>query len=180
VSTDDFSPFFIAWSITVVIFLVPHTISQVVLAEGSRKSASRQQQLRHGLIVSVGLMLLVTAATVVGAGVLPLIFPRGYELAVVLLPRLVAAGIPWAYTCMCLAKARVEGHHRHTVAITVGFALFTLVPVSLMTARYGTDGAASAWLLGNIAAAVLAYAVTRVEPIQKGDLVPSAARVDAS
>jgi len=179
VSPEDFSPFFIAWSITVVVFLVPHTISQVVLAEGSHKSASRSQQLRHGLFVSVGLMLLATGATIVGAGVLPLIFPRGYELAVVLLPRLVAAGIPWAYTCMCLAKARVEGNHRDTVAITVGFALFTLVPTSLMTSRFGTDGAASAWLIGNVAAAFLAFAVTRVKPSPKSDLVPSAARVGA-
>jgi O-antigen/teichoic acid export membrane protein len=177
--SGDFAPFFIAWSITAVIFLVPHTISQVVLAEGSRKSASRDQQLRHGLKLSLGLMCLATIATLVGAGVLPLVFPNGYELAVVLLPRFVAAGIPWAVTCMCLAKARVEGNHRRTVIITVGFALFTVIPTSLMSAKFGTDGAASAWLVGNIGAALLAWAVTRVQQGRKVDLVPSAARVDA-
>lgn len=177
VNANENAAFYLAWSVTVIVFILPHTIGQVVLSEGSRKSAHVDHQVKVGLILSLGLMVIMTAGAIVFASFgTRVAFGTEYHLTAELLPKLVAAGIPWAITCMCLAKARVEDQHRRTIVITLGFALFTLVPAAIMSARSGTQGAATAWLLGNIAAAVLAVVATRwVKSAPKTDLVPSGA-----
>ncbi len=178
VSAAEFAAFFMAWQITIVVFLVPHTVGQVVLAEGSRSASAVNQQVRHGLFLSLGLMAAATLATLAGSSLVTKVFGPDYALTAALLPRLVGAGIPWAITCMCLAKARVEGNHPRTVMITVGFAVFTLVPAAIMSARTGAAGTATAWLLGNLVAAALAVAVTRVvRPGNRAEVVVSSAQV---
>lgn len=161
VGPEQFAPFFLAWSITIVVFLIPHTIGQVVLSEGSRNTDHIGHQVKVGLRLSLLLMMGATLAVVVGSSLVTRVLGQSYALTAELLVVLVSAGIPWAVTSMCLAKARVEGNHLRTVVITSGFALFTLIPAAEMSSRSGPHGAANAWLLGNIAAAVLALVVTR-------------------
>jgi hypothetical protein len=174
VSASEFAAFFMAWQITIVVFLIPHTIGQVVLAEGSRSVDAVKHQVRHGLMLSLGIMTVATIATLAGSSLVTKAFGPDYALTAQLLPRLVGAGIPWAITCMCLAKARVEGNHPRTVLITVGFAICTLVPAAIMGSRSGAAGTANAWLLGNLAAALLAVAATRlVQPSPKAEVVLS-------
>jgi len=181
VNPSEFAPFFLAWSMTVVVFLIPHTIGQVVLAEGSRNVGTMGNQVRLGLMLSLGLMVAATLTAFLGSGLVTLAFGSDYEPAAVLLPRFIAAGIPWAVTSICLAKARVEGNQSRTVAITVGFAIFTLVPAGILSSLSGTSGAATAWLIGNVAAAVLAVIVTRQANVEsRADLVVSAARAGAA
>ena len=77
-----------------------------------------------------------------------------------LLPRMIAAAVPWSLTSMLLARARVHSRGLATVVITGGFAIATLVPASLFVATSGIDGAATAWLVGNVVAAVIALVAT--------------------
>jgi O-antigen/teichoic acid export membrane protein len=176
VSPDDYAAFYMAWQITVMIFLVPHTIGQIVLTEGGRGDGAVNHQVRLGLVLSLGIMVTaaVGAAAAARLGLVTRLFGPEFALTAELLPWLVAAGIPWAVTCVCLAKARVEGDHLRTVVITVGFAVFTLVPATVMTARAGVAGTTGAWLVGNTAAALLAVLATvLLTSRSEGHLVPS-------
>jgi len=158
----EFGPFFFAWQISTMLFLVPHIVGQVVLSESSHDAAHVDQQVRSGRRLSLALMV---GATVVIVLATPVLIPRflgpDYQLTADLLPILSAASIPWAITAIYLARARVEANHIRTAAITLGFAVLTLVPTALMSRHTGPTGASQAWLLGNVAAAGWAAAVTR-------------------
>jgi O-antigen/teichoic acid export membrane protein len=176
VPAAQYAPFYLAWQVTMMAFLVPHTIGQVVLTEGSRSRGAAGQQVRLGLALSMGAMVVALGAVlvVVKLGIIPKVLGPDFALTATLLPRFVAAGIPWAVTSVCLAKARVEGNHARTVAITVGFALATLLPAVAMTRMAGVNGTAWAWLLGNAVAAVFALGLTlAARTTSRGDLVPS-------
>ncbi len=162
VGPTEFGPFFFAWQISTMLFLVPHIIGQVVLSESSHDVAHFEQQVRTGRRLSVALMVGATVLILVTAPVLVTRFlGPDYQLTADLLPVLSAASIPWAFTAISLARARVEADHVRTASITLGFAILTLVPTAMMSRRTGPMGAAQAWLVGNLAAAVFAAAVTR-------------------
>jgi O-antigen/teichoic acid export membrane protein len=162
VGPTEFGPFFFAWQISTMLFLVPHIIGQVVLSESSHDVTHIDQQVRAGRRLSVALMAGATALIVVTA---PVLIPRflgpDYQLTADLLPVLSAASIPWAFTAIYLARARVEADHVRTASITLGFAILTLVPTALLSRRTGPVGASQAWFVGNVAAAAFAAAVTR-------------------
>jgi len=158
VGKDDYGAFFVAWTIVTVVFLVPHTIGQTVLSEGSRAHVDVEHQAKLGLFVAGGFMIVMTAgAYAFGGFAVNLLFGNGYGLSLQILPRMVAASIPWALTAILLARARVYQEQVATVVITGSFAVATLVPVSLLTAAAGVPGAADAWLIGNLIAAFMAY-----------------------
>lgn len=183
VPKDDYGAFFYAWQITLVVFLVPHVIGQVVLSEGSRRKNSVPKQVRTGLRMALALTIVATIGAWLAAksGLVTMVFGKDYELTADLLPRFVAAGIPWSITSICLARARVGEAHVRTILITAGFAVFTIVPTIVMTSRSGTNGGANAWLLGNVLAAATAVAVTYwVGSSPKTHLVTSDAHAGAA
>lgn len=157
----EYGAFFVAWTIVTVVFLIPHTVGQTVVSEGSRVHIDVDRQVRLGLAVAGGIMIAMAAgAFVLGGYAVRLLFGDGYQLATEILPRMVAAGVPWAVTAILLARARVYQQQVVTVLITGGFAVSTLVPVSLLASANGVPGAATAWLVGNVVAAVLALVTT--------------------
>ena len=163
VDAQENAAFYLAWTITTVVFLVPHTVGQVVLAESSRQEERLAHQVKIGMSLAVLLMVGAALAAWVGSTVITQrFFGASYAETAVVLPRLVAAGIPWAVTAICLARARVLHHGPATVAITGGFALLTLVPAGLLTASSGVVGTADAWFVGNVLAAFLAVAISLV------------------
>jgi O-antigen/teichoic acid export membrane protein len=160
---DTYGAFWVAWTVTTVVFLVPHVISQTVLAEGSRAHTNPERQARLGLMVALALMTAMTVGAFLMAGVVvSTLFGSKYQTAAEILPRMVAAGIPWAVTAVLLARARVYSQHLVTVVITGGFALATLVPAAVTVGSSGITGAATAWFVGNVIAAGIAVAATAI------------------
>ncbi len=160
VDKEQYGAFFVSWTIVTVVFLIPHTVGQTVLAEGSRAHADPERQAKLGLAVAGSIMVAMTVgAYALGGVAVRLLFGEGYGLATEILPRMVAAGVPWALTAILLARARVYHQQLITVLITGGFALATLLPVSLLAATSGVPGAANAWLIGNTVAAMFALAM---------------------
>ncbi len=164
---DVYAQFYLAWTITTVVFLVPYVIGQVVLAEGSRDEervahgARLHRQVRTGLLVAVGIMGALSVGAFVFAELgTTILFGEKYPDTARVLPRLVAAGVPWAVTAICLAYVRVRERGVATVAITLSFAICTIVPSAVLVSRSGSAGAANGWLLGNVIAAAIAVAVT--------------------
>lgn len=165
--------FFLAWSVTGLVFLVPAAISQVLLVEGSKEAGEVDvaqpvgqeavmgepdpRRVREALLFSLGLATVAWfAAFTLGAAVTA-VFGNAYRSTARLLPGLLLAGIPWAITSVRLSEARIRRDQLATVAITLTLGLGILVPTLLLVpSRHSTLAASRSWLAGNVAAAVVA------------------------
>ena len=160
VAPAENAAFFLAWNITTVIFIVPHTISQVVLAEGSRDVRRMNHQLKVGLMLALAAMTTMALGAAAFSGLATKIFGPEYALTGTLLPVLVAAGIPWAFTAIFLARSRLLHQSSLTLSITTSFAVLTMVPMTMLAQRSGVQAASWGWLVGNVAAAAAAAVLT--------------------
>ncbi len=166
VSADTNASFYVAWGIVAIAFYVPSAIGQALLAEGGKDGAHFRSQVRLALSLAVGLMALGTAVTFLGKGVVVAAYGDDYREAAHILPAMMLAGIPWAVSSLLLTEARVLHRHAATVIITATLTLAIIVPALILVPGegkgHGLDGASTSWLLGNVAAAVVAVAVTWV------------------
>ena len=162
VTSAAYAAFYLVWTMTTVTFLLPQTIGQVVLSEGSRERSSLDHQVRLGLLAALAAMTALTLGAIVFAPLATTIFGPDYASTGTLLPPLIAAGIPWAVTAILLARARVLGQTAATVAITVTFAVLGLGLVAFAVYRSTVQTAAWAWLLANVLAAIAAVGYTLV------------------
>lgn len=148
--------FYVAWGITAVGLYIPMAIGQALLSEGGKDGAHLLGQVRLVLIVATGLMAAAAAATFVGRDIVTAVYGDDYAEAARVLPGMVAAGIPWAITSVLLTEARVLHRHVDTVVITATLTASILVPALVLVPDEGLDGAAQAFLFGNVLAAVVA------------------------
>lgn len=160
VDSPDYAAWYVAFSITSVIFLVPHTLGQVLLVEGGKDGAVLARQVRLALGLALGFMAVVAVAARFGSQIVTLLYGEDYGDAADILPTLVLAGVGWAVTSISLTKARVEEHMRSIVVIAVTLAVAILGPALVLVQADGIEGAARAWLIGNAVAAVVAVVVT--------------------
>jgi O-antigen/teichoic acid export membrane protein len=161
VSADDYSTFYIAFQIATVAYLVPQVLAQVLLVEGGRDSADLAAQMRVALLGTVALMATIALGGLVLARVVPLVYGDDYEASGQLLPILLSAGVAWAVTSIVVTGARVVEVEWAIITIAVTLAAAILGPAILLTQLSGVDGAAVAWLVGHLVAAVVALAVRR-------------------
>jgi O-antigen/teichoic acid export membrane protein len=152
--------FYVAWGITLVAFLVPVTIGQVLLAEGPKAAERASAQVRVALLLSVSLMAVASVVAWLFADVVVSVYGSGYREAARILPTLMAAGVPWAVTSIALADARIRRDNRATLVITLALGLAVLGPALVLVPDRGVDGATAAWLSGNVVAAVIGAGVT--------------------
>ena len=160
VSNTVNSSFYVAWGIVSIAFYVPSAIGQALLAEGGKDGAKVRSQMRLALLLAVGLMAAGTVVTFLGREVVVMAYGEGYRDAAHLLPRMMLAGVPWALTSLYLSEARILHRHVATVAITVTLTLAIIGPALVLVPDRGIEGAADAWLGGNVVAAVVAVALT--------------------
>lgn len=156
VDDDTYAPFYIAWGVTTVVFLIPHMLGQTLLVEAGKDGANFGHQFRTALGLSVGLMVMITVAVYVMAPLVTRILGDDYVEAQDLMPLMVASAIPWAVTSICLARARALEHTGSIVFITTTFFVSTLGLALVLTPDQGAGGAAIAWALGNTLAALAA------------------------
>jgi len=162
VSSAENAAFYLAWSMTTVAFLVPQTIGQVVVAEGSRDEGSISHKVLVGFLTALAAMAVLALGALLFAPLATTIFGPSYALTSAILPPLIAAGIPWVVTAMLLARSRVLGQTWVTVGITVTFAALGLWLVASGARRSGLEGAAYGWLIANGLAAGAAVIFTVV------------------
>lgn len=178
VSSPQYAAWYVAFSITSVIFLVPHTLGQVLLVEGGKGGAVLGRQVRVALGLALGFMAVVAVAARFGSQIVTLVYGDDYSDAADILPTLVLAGVGWAITSICLTKARVEEHMATIVTIALTLAVAILAPAVVLVGRDGIEGAALAWLVGNLVAAVVATVVT-LRRGRRGALAADAAWLEA-
>lgn len=178
VSSPQYAAWYVAFSITTVIFLVPHTLGQVLLVEGGKGGADLRRQVRLALGLALAFMAVVAVAGRFGSQIVTLIYGDDYADAADILPTLVLAGVGWAITSICLTKARVEEDVRSIVLISLTLAIGILAPAVVLVGEDGIRGAAQAWLIGNAIAAVVAVVVTS-RNATSGSLAADAAWLEA-
>lgn len=161
VSPDAYANFYLAWTIAAVAFILPVTVGRVMLTEGSRSGADLARSTATALSLSLLAMIVATAGAFVLAGVLPAVLGNDYADASRILPWIVAGGIPWAFTSVALANARVRADHPATLAMTVVMAIAIVGVALVLVPRSGIDGAISAWAIGNVVASAVAALLLR-------------------
>lgn len=169
----QYANFFLAWTVTGLVLLVPGSIAQVLLVEGAkhedaagRPDGASAARSRDALVCSLVVATVAVVAAVVAGPLLAAVLGDGYRSAGRLLPALMAAGIPWALCSVRLAEARLRRDQVTTVAVTALLGAGIVVPAVVLVPTHGAVGAVVAWWGGNVAAAVLAVALHR----QRGGL----------
>jgi hypothetical protein len=155
--------FFLAWTVTSIVFILPASIAQVLLVEGGKDaqvtevtSTAGQGRAREALVFAVGLATVAWAASLVIGPAIAAVFGSDYDRLARLLPGLMLAGIPWAVTSIRLSEARIRKDQPATVAITVTLGITILVPTVLWVPSGGASAATAAFVFGNFAGAVVA------------------------
>lgn len=162
VADDDYANFFLAWTITAMVLLVPAAISQILLLEGSKKEQDGDGHEQLAFRFSLGIATIAWVGTFAGGRVLVWVLGQGYRNLADILPALVFAGLPWAYTSVRLAEARLRRDQLATVLITGILGLLILGLALVWVPRWGITGATRAWVIGNIAGAVTADLTHRI------------------
>lgn len=156
VDADRNASFYVAWGVAALACYVPTAIGQALLSEGGRDGARLRSQVRLAIVVAGGLMVVGATAATLGRDLVVTLYGADYQDAADVLPALVLAAIPWAVTSVYLTEARVRHRSGATVLITVVLSLSILVPALVLVPDEGIDGAATAFLAGNIVAALVA------------------------
>lgn len=156
VDADRNASFYVAWGVAALACYVPTAIGQALLSEGGRDGARLRSQVRLAIVVAGGLMVVGATAATLGRSLIVTLYGSDYQEASDVLPALVIAAIPWAVTSVYLTEARVRHRSGATVLITAVLSLSILVPALVLVPRDGIDGAATAFLAGNIVAALVA------------------------
>jgi len=159
VDADLNASFYVAWGVAALACYVPTAIGQALLAEGGRDGAHLRSQVRLGIVVAGGLMVVGAAAATLGRDLIVTLYGADYREAADVLPALVVAAVPWAVTSIYLTEARVRHRSGATVLITAVLSLAILVPALVLVPEDGIEGAATAFLVGNIVAAVVALGI---------------------
>lgn len=154
------SSFYVAWGIVSIAFYVPSAIGQALLAEGGKDGAQVASQMKLALTLAVGLMAAGTLVTFVGKEVVVAAYGEGYRDSAEILPAMMLAGVPWAITSLLLSEARILHRNVVTVVITVTLTVAIIGPALFLVPEHGLEGARSAWLGGNVVAAVVALVLT--------------------
>ena len=160
VSSVTNSSFYVAWGIVSIAFYVPSAIGQALLAEGGKDGAQVAAQMKLALVLAIGLMAVGALVTFAGKSVVVAAYGEGYRDAAEILPAMMLAGVPWALTSLFLSEARILHRHAITVIITVTLTVAIIGPALVLVPDHGIEGARSAWLGGNVLAAVVATALT--------------------
>lgn len=178
VDPDTNAAFYVAWGITAIVLYVPMAIGQALLAEGGKDGAELRSQVRVALVLTTALMAVAAVAAALGRDVLTVVYGEDYGEAARILPALVVCGLPWAITSVYLTEARVMHWHVPTVAMTATLTVAILAPALLLVPDDGVDGATQAFLVGNVAAAVVALACHRLSLRRRTDVVPRSGAVE--
>jgi len=155
--------FFLAWTVTSIVFLLPAAIAQVLLVEGGKDaqvteamSTAGSARAREAMVFSIGLAALAWAGSLVVGPSIAAVFGSEYDRLARLLPALMLAGIPWGVTSIRLSEARIRKDQAATVAITATLGITILVPTVLWVPSGGASAATITFVLGNIAGAIVA------------------------
>ena len=171
VPAADNANFFLAWAMAAVVAILPVTVGRVLVVEGSRPGADLAHETRRALVLAVAVTAAAAAVTWLADSLVVPVFGSDYSAVARILPVLALGGVPWAVTTVSLAHSRIRHDPIGTVAMTGTLAAGILGLAMLWVPSDGIDGAARAWLVGNLVACGVALALwgrARALPVATG------------
>ena len=163
VSARQNAQFFLAWSIMLVVALLPASVAHVFMAEGFLEDIGRTQTLRAlALAEALAVSAFVVAAG--GAGFVSSAFGPQYGQVAELLPVLIASIIPGAVVMIALSYARLIDSTRALFGITGCLALTAMVVCIPLAKAGGIVGVSQGWLISQCVTGLVAgiWLVTRI------------------
>lgn len=148
--------FALLWSVCLVLYGVPESFGQALVAHTSREPAQLDE--RHGQLVRSSLALLTPAVAVLVLGAPILLHPFGPWYAsqgTGTLRLLALSALPGIVVTLTVSHARVRRHMVTVTSTLGGLCVLTLGLTLLLVPRMGIAGAALAWLLSQTAVATL-------------------------
>jgi O-antigen/teichoic acid export membrane protein len=151
--------FFIAWSISGILTMIPSTVSTSLLAEGSFAKSRMEQNIRRSLKMVLLILTPAVILVLVLADKLLLIFGDIYsQNAVTLLRLLAVSAFPLAINYIYISIKRVEKKLKPVVLLTAVSGVFTISLAYLLLPRSGITGVGTAWLISQCAIAIIVVA----------------------
>jgi O-antigen/teichoic acid export membrane protein len=160
VSAKANASFYVAWTIATVVFLIVQSVGQALLVEGNRSghlASQTRASLKFGVLLSAALALVC----IVGSKAIPVLYGSSYLSGARILPILGIAAVPWAIFTVVLSATRVRHDHKRNLLLSGLIAVAVLGPAAILVDKFGIDGAAEAWLIGNVVAALASLLILR-------------------
>ena len=155
--------FYIAWSISAVLFGIPLAISLSLFAEGSYDERQLSRDTRRSLkLIALFLIPLILILFFAGDKIL-LLFGQAYsENATTLLQVLAASALPLSINYIYFSRKRVEKKMKSVVILAVFIAMVTLGLGYFLLPRMGILGVGVAWLSSQgVASLIIGHKVWR-------------------
>jgi O-antigen/teichoic acid export membrane protein len=140
--------FYIAWSVSSVLAMVPTAASTSLFTEGSHEEKNLRPNIWRSLKMVFVILVPLVILVLVLADRLLLLFGSGYsENATALLRILTASTLPLAINLIYLGIIRVEKKLKTLIGLSIFAAVVTLVLSYVLLPRMGINGAGIAWLV---------------------------------
>lgn len=148
--------FYICWTISTILFMIPTAISLSLFAEGAHDQKRLMQEVTRSFkLISLLLVPLVLLVLVLGDKLL-LVFGEAYsENAVWLLRILAISAFPLSINFIYFSMKRVQMNMSEVVALSLAIAIVTLGLSYILLPSIGINGVGIAWLASQSAGAVV-------------------------
>ena len=141
--------FYIAWSVTAIITVIPTSIFNSLFAEGSNDEETLLANTKKSLKLLLLLLLPTILTLLVIADKVLLLFGQAYSQNGALLLRIIAVSIiPYSINYLYITIARVKMDTRGVVKVSAAITCLTLVPCYFLMLNMGLPGIGIGWLAG--------------------------------
>ena len=145
--------FYITWSIAMLLFAIPYSVSNALFAEGSHQDDQLKSHVTRSLKFMVLLIPMIAVMLLAGGKIL-LLFGSEYSLAGEKVLRVLSiSAIPLAVNVIYLGIARVRSQLKEIILLSVGVAIGSLTLSYVLIPSFGIMGPGIGWLTSNTVAA---------------------------
>ena len=162
--------FYIAWSITAILIVIPTSIFNSLFAEGSNEEETLQVNTKKSLKLFLLLLLPAILVVLVIADKVLLLFGQAYSQNGALLLRIIAVSIiPYSVNYLYITIARVKMDISGVIKVSAAITCLTLGLCYFLMLNMGLPGIGLGWLAGHsiVATPVAAHLLWRYYSLPK-------------
>ena len=162
--------FYIAWSITAILIVIPTSIFNSLFAEGSNEEETLQVNTKKSLKLFLLLLLPAILVVLVIADKVLLLFGQAYSQNGALLLRIIAVSIiPYSINYLYITIARVKMDISGVIKVSAAITCLTLGLCYFLMLNMGLPGIGLGWLAGQsiVATPVAAHLLWRYYSLPK-------------
>ena len=158
--TRQMAFFYVGWTISNILQLIPAQVAQMSLSESSHDDphivARRSRRFSLALVLPATIVIVALAPQILS------LYGSSYEAHATFLLRLLAlSAVPWAFVAIDLALLQAERRLAAISAVSAFYAVSSIALSTVLGALFGLSGVAIGWLAANLATAAVAWLPTR-------------------